>query len=65
MDLTWARSLYTVICFGSFLIIILIVLRKGGKKEYDQIANNVVDDDDLPHEKNNAPNADQHDHGAK
>ncbi len=65
MDLTWARSLYTLICFGSFIIIVLIVLRRGGKKEYDNIAKEIVDDDDLPHEKSNAPNAVQHDHGAK
>ncbi len=65
MDLTWARSLYTVLCFGSFLIIVLIVLRKGGKKEYDSIADSVVDDDDLTYSNSDAPNAIQHDHGAK
>ena len=43
-----ARILFTVGCFGAFLIFVLIVYRKGAKSGYDQIAQEIVDDDDTP-----------------
>ncbi|MBQ5429089.1 MAG: CcoQ/FixQ family Cbb3-type cytochrome c oxidase assembly chaperone [Neisseriaceae bacterium] len=43
-----ARILFTVGCFGAFLIFVLIAYRKGAKSGYDQIAQEIVDDDDTP-----------------
>lgn len=42
-----ARILFTVFCFVSFILIVLLTYRKGAKSSYDDIARNVVDDDDL------------------
>ena len=46
-----ARILFTVFCFVSFILIVLLTYRKGAKSSYDDIARNVVDDDDLPLQK--------------
>ena len=46
--LSLARILFTVGCFGAFLIFVLIAYRKGAKSGYDQIAQEIVDDDDTP-----------------
>ncbi|MBR7001425.1 MAG: CcoQ/FixQ family Cbb3-type cytochrome c oxidase assembly chaperone [Neisseriaceae bacterium] len=43
-----ARILFTVGCFGAFIVFVLIAYRKGAKAGYDQIAKEVVDDDDTP-----------------
>lgn len=44
MDL--ARILFTVICFGFFIIILFFTYRKGARKDYDDAARDIVDDDD-------------------
>lgn len=41
-----ARILFTVLCFGSFIAIFLITYRKGARGSYDDIARQIVDDDD-------------------
>ena len=46
--LSLARILFTVGCFGAFLIFVLIAYRKGAKSGYDKIAKEIVDDDDTP-----------------
>lgn len=43
-----ARILFTVGCFGAFIVFVLIAYRKGAKSGYDQIAQEIVDDDDTP-----------------
>ena len=43
-----ARILFTVGCFGAFIVFVLIAYRKGAKSGYDQIAKEIVDDDDTP-----------------
>ena len=43
-----ARILFTVFCFGAFIGIVLITYRKGAKGSYDDIAQEIVDDDDVP-----------------
>ena len=48
MTIDLARILFTVGCFGAFLIFVLIVYRKGAKSGYDQIAKDIIDDDDDP-----------------
>lgn len=48
MTINLARILFTVGCFVAFLIFVLIVYRKGAKSGYDQIAKDIIDDDDTP-----------------
>lgn len=48
--ITLARILFTVGCFSAFIIFVLITYRKGGKKSYDEVANEIINDDDTPHE---------------
>lgn len=43
-----SRILFTVLCFGSFILFVLIVYRRGAKREYDQIAQEIINDDDDP-----------------
>lgn len=49
MDLMWARVLFTVCVFVSFLLVILIVFSKRNKQNYDDVANIIVDDPDDTH----------------
>lgn len=46
--LNLARILFTVGCFGAFIVFVLIAYRKGAKAGYDHIAQEIVDDDDTP-----------------
>lgn len=41
-----ARILFTVLCFGSFIVILLITYRKGARGGYDDIARQIVEDND-------------------
>ena len=43
-----AQILFTVGCFGAFIVFVLIAYRKGAKSGYDKIAKEIVDDDDTP-----------------
>ncbi len=43
-----ARILFTVGCFSAFIIFVLITYRKGGKKSYDEVARDIISDDDDP-----------------
>lgn len=56
MDWTnFARELFTVFCFVSFLLFAWIAYSRSAKKRYQQVAQMVIDDDDTPHQ--------QHDDG--
>lgn len=48
MDLSWARSLFTVCIFVSFMIILFIVLNKHNKQNYDDAAQSIMEDFDTP-----------------
>lgn len=50
MDVTWARSLYTVLVFISFALILFVAYNRKAKKRYDDVAQSLIDDDDIPHE---------------
>lgn len=48
MDLNWARSLFTVCVFVSFMIILIIVMNKRNKQNYQDAAQSIMDDPDTP-----------------
>ncbi len=48
MDLNWARTLFTVCVFISFMLVLIIVWSKHNKANYDDVANIIVDDPDTP-----------------
>lgn len=52
MDINWARSLFTVWVFVSFVLVLYIVFNKRNKKNYEDASRTIVDDDDTP----SAPN---------
>ena len=52
MDLNWARVLFTVCVFISFMI----VFNKRNKSNYDDAANSIVDDEDTPTAQSNREN---------
>lgn len=66
-DATIARILYTLLCFGSFMLIAFFAYRKSSKKSYDEAANQLFEDDDTPRNEENQSTSDvhDHDHGAK
>ena len=64
MDLTWARSLSTVLVFISFMLILLVAYNRKSKKGYEDIAQSLIDDDDIPHE-DDASSRVSRDNGAK
>ena len=49
MDVNWARSLFTVLVFVSF-VLVYIVLNKRNKTNYDEASRSIVEDDDTPHD---------------
>ena len=49
MDVNWARSLFTVVVFVSFMLVLYIVLNKRNKTNYDEASRSIIDDDDTPH----------------
>lgn len=65
-DATIARILYTLLCFGSFIIIVFFAYKKSSKTNYDEAANQLFADDDTPHmEDQGMSGIHDHDHGAK
>lgn len=48
MDLIWAKVMFTVLVFMSFLLVLLIVFNKRNKGNYDAAAHSIVDDPDTP-----------------
>ena len=49
MDLTnLGRALFTLLCFGTFVIVSWVAYSKSSKKRYDEVASMVIDDDDSP-----------------
>ncbi|KLT73777.1 cytochrome C oxidase subunit IV [Neisseria arctica] len=50
MDINWVRSLFTVWVFISFLLVLYIVLNRRNKQNYNDAADSIINDDDLPHE---------------
>ncbi|TDR82732.1 cbb3-type cytochrome oxidase subunit 3 [Paludibacterium purpuratum] len=51
MDWTnFARELFTVFCFVSFLLFAWVAYSKRSKQRYNEVANMIIDDDDTPKE---------------
>lgn len=48
MDLNWARTLFTVCVFISFMLVLCIVFNKRNKSNYQDAANSIIDDTDTP-----------------
>ncbi|MCW3479611.1 cbb3-type cytochrome c oxidase subunit 3 [Neisseriaceae bacterium JH1-16] len=47
MDLTEVgRLLFTLLCFGTFIVVALIAYSKKSKKRYDEAANMLFDEDE-------------------
>jgi cytochrome c oxidase cbb3-type subunit 4 len=47
MDLTeFGRALFTLMCFGTFIVVVLIAYSKKSKKRYDEAANMLFDEDE-------------------
>ncbi|WP_049261899.1 cbb3-type cytochrome oxidase subunit 3 [Neisseria bacilliformis] len=56
MDVNWARQLFTVLVFVSFILVLYIVLNRRNKANYDEASRSIIDDDDTPHDNdNNSP----------
>lgn len=48
MDLSWARILFTVWVFVSFILMLYIVFNKRNKSNYQDAARSIMDDQDTP-----------------
>lgn len=46
MDVTWARIAFTLLVIVSFFIIVWIACGRQSKERYDDIAKQIVDDND-------------------
>ena len=46
MDANWARSLFTVWVFISFILALYIVFNRRNKKSYDDAASSIFENDD-------------------
>lgn len=57
------RILFTVLCFGSFIILLFFTYRKGARKGYDDVARDIVDDDDSTDNLPNINGQDSSTHG--
>ena len=65
MDANWARSLFTVWVFISFILVLYIVFNRRNKKNYDDVASSIFDNDERrPSEKDDQAQS-VRDHGAK
>ena len=65
MDANWARSLFTVWVFISFILVLYIVFNRRNKKNYDDAASSIFDNDERrPSEKDDQAQS-VRDHGAK
>ena len=65
MDANWARSLFTVWVFISFILVLYIVFNRRNKKNYDDAANSIFDNDDKGSSEKTGDNSLVRDHGAK
>lgn len=57
MDLNWARSLFTIMAFISFMLILWIVFSKRNKANYEDAANSILHDPDTPTSDSVAPSS--------
>lgn len=48
----FARELFTVFCFASFLLFAWVAYSKRSRKRYEEVAQMIVADDDTPHPDN-------------
>lgn len=48
MDLTWARVLFTLWVFVSFMLVLYFVFRRKSKSGYQEAASSIIDDEDTP-----------------
>lgn len=48
MSITLARILFMIVCFVAFGLIWIITYRRGAKKSYDDVASQIIEDDDDP-----------------
>lgn len=48
MDLTWARSLFTVCVFISFVLVLVIVFSRKNSDNYQDAAKSIMEDEDAP-----------------
>lgn len=62
MDLTWARVLFTVCVFISFMLVLVIVFSKRNQSNYNDAAGSIISDSDTP-DADAQPS--HHDNGAK
>lgn len=46
MDVNWARSLFIVWVFISFILVLYIVFNRRNKKNYDDAANSIFENDE-------------------
>ena len=53
MDANWARSLFTLWVFVSFILVIYIVFNRRNKKNYDDAANSIFDENQDTQDKKN------------
>lgn len=52
MDINWARSLFTLWVFVSFILVLYIVFNRRNKQNYDDAASSIMNDNDTPNENN-------------
>lgn len=50
MDINWARSLFTLWVFVSFILVLYIVFNKRNKQNYRDAANSIMEDEDTPND---------------
>ncbi len=62
MDLNWARTLFTVCVFISFMLVLIIVWSKHNKANYDDAARSIMQDNDAPE---GSDVHSRHEHGVK
>ena len=48
MDINWARSLFTLWVFVSFILVLYIVFNRRNKQNYNDAAYSIMDDNDTP-----------------
>ena len=65
MDANWARSLFTVWVFISFILVLYIVFNRRNKKSYDDAASSIFENDDKDSSQKDGREQEVRDHGAK
>lgn len=48
MDFTWARVLFTLWVFISFILMLYVVYNRRNKEGYQNVAQSILDDEDTP-----------------